>query len=468
MTTTVLRLPRSGERAEWLRLHETIESHDRTAPLVLELPPALPEGGLSDYGLTMQAILTWGQLATRPVLRLAAYEHSIGDAAFDDASDFHVVAASLAHEILDGEGNDVTAALTPMLRIALANRRELPSLSPEDLERGRHSILLASHLPRQKHSLDLHTRNGESWCIEEEARTLFHDLWPQQGAPRSLRDPWMEQDERLVPDSLPTHIARTQWPPGHPLADSDIDFTPLARRTLTPTGRALDLATQARVQERHISDEVGEILFELIQNTEWHGLPPQSGNGRGCRVVSFDVQRVHRASLEDLPETDSYFARYVKTLFDDLTPTGTSDDAVFLGVASIVDSGLGLARSAAAALKEDHLFDQRSEVNYLLKALDKSVRVSRRAMGNIGLPRVQQLLSNLRGFMSIRTGRTQIHRDFVRHRFEDLKPQDGHVRMSQFVDWLPDRFEDFAVGPRVGTDVTIVFPVAYEQDGVRL
>ncbi len=278
----------------------------------------------------------------------------------------------------------------------------------------------------------------------------------------------MEQDEQLVPEQAPTHITRTEWPVGHPLAESATPFVPLASRTLSPTGRALELATQTRVQERRISDEVGEVLFELIQNTEWHGLPPQSGNGRGCRVVSFDVAKTSRSTLPSLPETDSYFARYAEALLDEFAADPSVDSSVLLGVATIVDSGLGLARSAASALKQDHLFTTSNEVTYLIKALDKSVRVSRRAMGNIGLPRVQQLLSNLRGFMSIRTGQTEIHRDFLRNPFEDLARHEGRTRPSQFVDWLPETYEDFAVGPRVGTDVTIMFPVAYEKDGVRL
>lgn len=467
MRAAGLRLPDSGERSSWLALHEAIESHDPQSPLILDLPTTLPDGGLADFGLRMQAILTWGQRATRPVLRLIDYEHGDDGTIFDDASDFHLVAASLAHAILDRGENEVTTDLAPLLRIALASKRELPGLSPERLERGRHSILLASHLPRQSRSLDLHTKKEQSWSIDEEARTLYHDVWPEAGATASLRDPWIDQDEQLLPESAPTHVARTEWPIGHPLADSGIPFSPLAHRTLRPTGRALELAMRTRVQERLISDEVGEVLFELIQNTEWHGLP-QSGNGRGCRVVSFDIAKVDRGALADLPETDSYFAAYVAALLDEIELSSNLDNAVLLGVASIVDSGPGLARSAAAALNQDHLFNEANEVTYLIKALDKSVRVSRRAMGNIGLPRVQQLLSNLRGFMSIRTGRTEIHRDFVRHRFEDLKAQEGRSRPSQFVDWVPNSFEDFAVGPRVGTDVTIMFPVAFERNGVRL
>ncbi|WP_152594882.1 hypothetical protein [Microbacterium profundi] len=468
MTAAGLLLPVTGVRSAWLDLHHAIEAHDPTKPLVLNLPATLPDGGLSDYGLRMQAILTWGQRATRPVLRLADYEHGDDGTIFHDASDFHLVAASLAHGIFDRDGNEVTSDLIPLLRMALAMRRELPELSPAHLELGRHSIILASHLPRQSRSLDLHTKRDGTWGIEEESRTLYHDIWPEYGVDDSLRDPWMEQDEQLLPERAPTHIARTEWPVGHPLVEIGTPFTPLALRTLSPAGRALELATQTRVQQRRISDEVGEVLFELIQNTEWHGLPPQSGNGRGCRIVSFDVVRMQRSAVSALPETDSYFARYVEALLDDLTEDRSANTSVLLGVATVVDSGLGLARSAAAALKEEHLFSETNEVNYLIKALDKSVRVSRRAMGNIGLPRVQQLLSNLRGFMSIRTGRTEIHRDFVRNRFEDLSLPEGRARTSQFIDWVPDTYEDFVVGPRVGTDVTIMFPVAYERDGARL
>jgi hypothetical protein len=468
VTAAELMLPDAGVRSAWLELHQAIESHDPTTPLVLALPGSLPDGGPSEYGLRMQAILTWGQRATRPVLRLTDYEHGDDGTVFEDATDFHLVAGSLAHGILDQSGEDVTSDLSPLLRIALASKRELPALSPAQLERGRHSIVLASHIPRQSRSLDLHVKRDNTWGIEEDARTLYHDVWREHGVAESLRDPWMEQDEQLVPERAPTHVTRTEWPAGHPLAEAGIPFTPLAKRTLSPAGRALNLATQTRVQERHISDEVGEVLFELIQNTEWHGLPPQSGNGRGCRIVSFDVVKIERAGLSSLPETDSYFARYVEALLNELSNDLGTDASVLLGVATVVDSGLGLARSAAGALKQDHLFSEKNEVDYLIKALDKSVRVSRRAMGNIGLPRVQQLLSNLRGFMSIRTGRTEIHRDFVRNRFEDLSPPVGRARTSQFIDWIPDTYEDFVVGPRVGTDVTIMFPVAYEKDGVRL
>jgi len=226
---------------------------------------------------------------------------------------------------------------------------------------------------------------------------------------------------------------------------------------------AYELATAVRQQPKPLHDVVGEILFELIQNTEWHATKwPGGRTGANCRVIHFREFSFTRDQLREAEKFDPHFVAYVRTVANFALERQKHITHVRFGAATIVDSGAGLARSVALSLDEEHLLDNRTEVGYLIRALNKSLKVRRADMGNIGLTRVQQSLTNLRGFMSIRTGTVEILRDFATRPFEQLPEIAGPIPRALFLDWVPDNNEDFYVGPRLGTAVTVVYPVDLE------
>ncbi|MBA4247285.1 MAG: hypothetical protein C0444_03200 [Microbacterium sp.] len=139
-------------------------------------------------------------------------------------------------------------------------------------------------------------------------------------------------------------------------------------------------------------------------------------------------------------------------------------DGVTVAVVSVIDHGIGLAASAAKALNENSPGSEDEEIGYLMKALNRQFKVSSRPLGNIGLPLVQQLLTNLDGFMSIRTGRTEISRDFIKTRLELKDIAESGSRPMRFVEWVPPSLNEFSVGDRAGAAVTFMMPVEYSME----
>jgi hypothetical protein len=228
---------------------------------------------------------------------------------------------------------------------------------------------------------------------------------------------------------------------------------------LTPERVAAEMISAIRVQSKPVTDDIGEVLFELVQNTEWHtARRPGGRTGRNVRVITFDRVVMGAQQIAALREEDSSFARYVENC---LRVHSQGARNVTLGVASIIDTGVGFARTAALA--SGATVDESNEISFLIAALGKTVRTSRAQMGDIGIPRVQQLLSNLRGFMLVRSGRIEVRRDFIERPFEPINRTSPRASMSsQFVDWIPSRTEDFMVGERVGSEVTFCLPLDFE------
>jgi len=225
------------------------------------------------------------------------------------------------------------------------------------------------------------------------------------------------------------------------------------------------MATEVRVQLKPIHDEIGEVLFELVQNTEWHASRWIGGKtGASCRVLSFREYWYTRDQIRAAEEIDRSFARYALDVVAAAEQRcGREVQRIALGSTTVVDSGVGLAKSLALTLDEGHLYNSETEINYLRKALGKNFKVSRRfSMGAIGLIRVQQSLTNLRGFMSVRTGTVELLRNFIDRPFEPLPERPKPASPALLFDWIQPDAEDFIVGPRVGTAITVVYPVDFE------
>ncbi|WP_146247677.1 hypothetical protein [Curtobacterium sp. MCSS17_006] len=410
----------------------------------LHLPPS--SGGKSplDDGRLMQAIISWGRSNGTPVLvagEVAERAHFSARLAKDDA---FLLAAGLSSEILDEAGvshPDLTAFVLSELgrRNSFSAETDLPG-----------AVLLARHIPRLNRSINLHTPEHGEWAVGENARTLYHRIWADPMRPASLRRPHVPLGETIFRSADGSYLSRVT-PDGEAIRT-------LGERLYSPSKAALDLVRRSKISNRRVEDEVGEVLYELVQNTEWHAKQLAPGKtGKGFRVLSGGIHVIRSSRIEAATNDDPPLGRYVRNVFDLAGASQAGGSEAKFASITLLDSGIGLARSAAIALGQEHLYGPLTQVNYLASALEKTVRVSHRQMGNIGLPRVQTLMSNLGGFISIRTGSLEIHRDFIAH---PLVPSTvDRTSAPRFIDWVPENFDEFEVGLHAGTAVTIVLPV---------
>lgn len=452
-----IRLTSSSTRPELRDWHEQMAaSDDQRVALALgeDLHPLTP----GQHSAWMQLVLTWGQNMEGRVLELtpAAAERVRSD---QPLSDVEVVALHLAEQVTDGD-DYITAEMKTHAREALASRKVLSS-HLGDGPTATWTILLSAQTFTNRTSPDLHAPWNGDYAVEETARTLYHDLWPTPKMP--VRPPLLEFNEIAVPEDRPTHVTRRAFPAGHP-AENSGPFRNLGQRGPRVRGIALALATKVRQQLKPVHDEVGEILFELVQNTQWHATDLAGGRtGANCRSVTFREYSYDPNQIAAATAFDPSFVGYVRDAARlAQREIGRSVTRAVFGTATIIDSGVGLARSVAVSLNEEHLLTEETEISYLIAALAKNLKRRRVDLGDIGLARVQQSLTNLNGFMSIRTGTVEVLRNFVDRPFEPLSEHARKAPPPLILDWIPPRPEDFIVGPRLGTSVTVVYPVDFE------
>lgn len=454
-----IRLEPSTTRSELRDAHEAISAGDGAA-VTLTIGDNLQALTPGQFSAWMQLILTWGQDVIGRTLELSpeALERVQSRAPL---SDIEVLAILLA-EVIVVANVDVTSDVQPPVRDVLAERNVLTQ-HQGDGAAATWSLLLAAHTFTNRTSPDLHAAWEGELAVEETARTLYHDIWPLHSAPNALRAPLLEFGELAVPNRAPTHITRGVTTE-RTLNGQTQPFVNLGARAPRTRGLALSLATEVRQQSKPLHDEVGEMLFELVQNTEWHAAKWAGGRtGANCRAITFREYSYDRDQLQAAEAFDPNFVAYVRAAADYAQQrVGRRVERAIFGSVTVIDSGVGLARSVALSLDEEHLLSGETEVRYLIAALSKNLKRRRVDLGNIGLARVQQSLTNLNGFMSIRTGTVELLRDFVTNPFEPLPERAHKAPPSLILEWIPPREMDFVVGPRLGTAVTVAYPVDFE------
>jgi hypothetical protein len=178
-------------------------------------------------------------------------------------------------------------------------------------------------------------------------------------------------------------------------------YTELLNRFLLSSARISDL-------EKTEIENVGELIAELIENTEQHGKTDliNGKSTKSIRGLVIDYKLITKdANIEDISGTGTSVSRYIKEIKED-------DSPLHLLEISIFDSGVGIARSFMQSRPiSDITLEQ--EIDYLQKAFNKGVSSKPAGIGyGRGLNNVKEILSNRRSYINIRTGRLSLIRNF--------------------------------------------------------
>lgn len=436
-------------------MHREMGAASREDEIVLRLPGRLPALDPFRHGQLLHLVISWGRGAARPVLDLTGGPFSVEE--FEGllpSSDIILIACGFAVSVFGVQGSPGWHEHLDLVKAALLHK----AATAWNNDAG--SLVLAHHWPELAHSGLTHAASAEGWKINEEARTLYHAVWPDPATPESLRDPFSHLGEHVRPSA-------TGEPVIERLNADSTPFATLAQRAFRFEGLAEELANAHSTSGKPAHDHLGEVLFELFQNTDWHGRQITEGfTGRSFQSFRFSTLAYSVAQPTEI-DAQPVVGAYVRNLIAGLNAEGRGRvSQVVIGVVNLVDSGMGLAKSAAQNLGQSHLLNETTEMNFLKLALEKNIKVSFKQMGNIGLSRVQLILTNLRGFMLVRTGSVEIHRDFVAR---PVRPRSAgnHSRDPQFFDWIPGNYEQLDAGPHKGTDVTVAVPIQIIMESDR-
>ncbi|WP_339892034.1 hypothetical protein [Neptuniibacter pectenicola] len=200
-------------------------------------------------------------------------------------------------------------------------------------------------------------------------------------------------------------------------------------------------------------DQIGRVFYELFLNTHEHGsreLNRSKWIKPGLRVIYTNGITLTPEGVDGTVKADPVLSKFVEK------KEGRSK---YMEI-SMIDSGMGFLKRWRADRPSEH-FDDSLEGEYSVFKKCFSFRQSSSGLdhkGN-GLSAVMERLTNLNGFMKIRSGRLSLYRNFVSSPYQ---PGDS----CDFYDWkteLPARDGLTDYSPVVGAAVTILIPLENKQ-----
>lgn len=171
---------------------------------------------------------------------------------------------------------------------------------------------------------------------------------------------------------------------------------------LTPT-------TRTTVSEEHIKD-LGQIIYELIENTEQHA-KHEINTGRISKSVRGLVIEYKLISKE---QTSASIGGANSAITQYLEGIRHVNKTAHLLEISIFDSGEGIFKSFASENKLDMSIED--EVKVVENSFSKGTTSKADSQGyGRGLFNVRSILNKQKGFISLRTGRIGVYHDFNLH-----------------------------------------------------
>lgn len=431
-------MARKPEQSRVLRISGSLTNDDANKLLrlvatgpsspTLQIPSNIRTKSLIAQPAVLQAIITWGQHG--PKRRLATYLGQDREATLRTLgrNECLLTACLFATEILDGGGEDITLEVKSLLPLVLRDKADLPQKRSGQSVGSVRSIMAVDHMPLFAHPLSLYreasTYDDEPFVIDDQVKPKYY----LPGLENRRRD---ELDSIRLPLSFKV------------CAMSQISDDPALNEAAVP---------------------LGEIIFELFQNTHVHGRKMVDGTAieKSLRMIHIRAVEEQRNELLATEPGDGELQKYLMNV-PALAPINMSyrpvvenapDDQLRFVVVSIVDSGPGIGpRESWTSGNQTAVLTAAENVAYVKAALAKEGTTLGRPLRGKGLYKVQSLLSMLGGYARISTGTTVTSRDFISRPFGAADSTSDHwVFESRFQD------EEGRIGTS-GTCITLVLPM---------
>jgi hypothetical protein len=179
------------------------------------------------------------------------------------------------------------------------------------------------------------------------------------------------------------------------------------------------------------SNGILDAVYELFANTEEWGtsdlqFTPFSRGVRGILADVIPMTAVSRYVGSRSANLERHLTRYFKTILSDSDIAATHVLEV-----SIFDSGVGLARRDLRKPLDNSVSGER-EYSSVLNCLRRHNTSSSDVTRGVGLFEVMRLMTRLRGFLQLRTGRLGLFRNFIDDEFIFDEHWSDSVRVSEF------------------------------------
>lgn len=369
--------------------------------------------------LALQSVVTWSRFNNGGVVRSTLEFASPHAPTALQRNVVLLTAVLMASTVETVSGEDVTGLARTAARAALADANTFPSRASGQSVGADRSVVAADHVPGAEYPAGLYRR------VENRAtREVVHEI---DGYAREL----------YARDHVDAN-RRSDWPVGWRVLD-------MGRVSRIHNHEALD-------DFRAEANELGQVLFELMQNTHDHARTDEAGytmrrSVRGIHVRSLTQTRgeliAGAAAHRDLAE---YFSQLPEKPGAD---RAADADRLRVLAVSVFDSGPGLA---ARLLWEEGIrynASEPKELSAMLGALRRSDATGTGLRG-MGLTRVQRYLTEAGGYAMVRAGRFHLSRDFRRFAFQETSDNPRH--------WYGNVKEPSTRTRASGTVFTVVVP----------
>lgn len=196
--------------------------------------------------------------------------------------------------------------------------------------------------------------------------------------------------------------------------------------------------------DSELHEAFGSLLFELLSNTEHHGMIGINGDllKKSIRLIKTNHWSLSPASLGEIASEFHPLSRYVTSL---TPPAGAAHAHLF--ELSVMDSGPGFACSWTGQPLESMTLAE--EERAVRQCFSDGTSKTHDRFGQ-GLLHVTRVLRAERGFLRLRTGRLSMYVDY-----SDAAADSDSV--TELRNWLPENGE--ALAPVAGSLLTVMLPM---------
>lgn len=340
--------------------------------------------------LALQAVVTWSKFNKGGVVRTAFDFADTRAAAALQRNVVLLTAVLMASAVQSADGEDVTAAARQTARSALAAATTIPVRGSGQAVGVDRSVIAADHVSGLEYPSGLYRR-----AVNRATREVTHEIDSDARA--------LYAHHHVDPDR------RAEWPLGWRV----LDMGRVSRTTQEDT----------RDQFRDEAYELGQVLFELMQNTHDHARTEEAGYTlrRSARGIHVHAHTQTRREMVEGAAAHYDLAQYFSQLPASRTSSGlTDEDRLRVLTVSVFDSGPGLAARILWQKGFRYNYTDRDELAGMLEALRKSEEQSEsHELRLMGLTRVQRYLTEVGGYAMVRAGHFRLTRDFRRLRFQE-------------------------------------------------